>query len=215
MDELFRFVALRPPMPVSDEIILDGASPLALRLAKAREAPDGRDAIDELARSFVRSEDFVQDASSLNLPLDKLAEALDHARFDCRPYPSDPGLDDLVKRTLGEPSRILRQIAEVHCRSHTIAGQPARDETLTSGGCTCGQCPWATEHRQRGPANCLRAGIRREIKKTLRSIACMDFSSAVPNSIIILLTNRTSLRINQPRRSSWRVPELSTMRWQH
>ena len=106
MDELFRFVALRPPMPVSDEIVLDGASPLALRLAKAREAPDGRHAIDELAQSYVRSDDFVQDASSLNLPLDKLAEALDHARFDWS-HPSDPSLDDLVKRTLGEPSRIL------------------------------------------------------------------------------------------------------------
>ena len=100
MDELFRFVALRPPMPVSDEIILDGASPLALRLAKAREAPDGRDAIDELARSFVRSEDFVQDASSLNLPLDKLAEA-PITPGSTPPHPSDPGLDDLVSALSG------------------------------------------------------------------------------------------------------------------
>lgn len=95
MDELFRFVALRPPMPSSDAIVLDGSTPLAAGLAEARRGANGRDAMNRLAQSFVRSDDFVQDPATLNLPLDRLANALDQADA------SESSVGDLVERTLG------------------------------------------------------------------------------------------------------------------
>jgi hypothetical protein len=59
MDELFRFVALRPPTHSYDAITVDGVSPLAIRLAEARGAPNGRDETQRLAQSFIQSDDFV------------------------------------------------------------------------------------------------------------------------------------------------------------
>jgi hypothetical protein len=79
MDELFRFVALRPPTPLSDPIIIDGTSPLAISLAEARSAPNGLAEMHQLAQSFAQSDGFVGDASSLNLPLDRLADRLDES----------------------------------------------------------------------------------------------------------------------------------------
>ena len=101
MDELFRFVALRPPLPSSDAIVLDGNTPLAAGLAEARRGANGREAMNRLAHSFVRSDDFVQDPATLNLPLDQLADALEEANA------SESSVSDLVERTLGSSSTDL------------------------------------------------------------------------------------------------------------
>jgi hypothetical protein len=59
MDELYRFIALRPPTHSYYAIIVDGVSPLGVRLAEARGAPNGCDEMQRLARSFIQSDDFV------------------------------------------------------------------------------------------------------------------------------------------------------------
>jgi len=128
MDELFRFVTLRPPMPASDPIVLDGDSPLAATLADARGGPSGRDAMTRLAQSFVRSDDFVQDPSTLNLPLERLADALD--RLDA----SDGSVSDLVERALGAPASELVTSKRVRRRRRATAGHRARPQAGASGG---------------------------------------------------------------------------------
>jgi hypothetical protein len=77
MDELFRFVALRPPSSSSNAIVVDGDSPLAVRLASLREPNNARQKMQELAESFIDSVDFVGDASTLRLPVGDLADGLD------------------------------------------------------------------------------------------------------------------------------------------
>lgn len=107
MDELFRFAALRPPTPLRDAIIVDDTSPLAVGLAEARGAPNGRDEMQKLAQSFIQSDDFVSDVRSLTLRLDQLADALEDADVLDR-----LGAEKLVESSLGSPAIVVARSYE-------------------------------------------------------------------------------------------------------
>jgi hypothetical protein len=77
MDELFRFVALRPAAPDPDTIVLDESTDLAGDLVAARRMPAPAAALHDAARAFASSDEFVADPASLVTPLAAVADALD------------------------------------------------------------------------------------------------------------------------------------------
>lgn len=107
MDELFRFVALRPPAPLKHEIVVDGTSPLARNLSDARGNSKGRETMNRLAQSFVHSGEFVADSASLNLPLDQLATVLQESGVS-----EEGSIGDLVESVLGSSAADVAQTPE-------------------------------------------------------------------------------------------------------
>ena len=167
MDELFRFVALRPPMPASDPIVLDGDSPLAAALADARRGASGRDAMNRLVQSFVHSDDFVQDPATLNLPLERLADALD------RPDASDGSVSDLVERALGAPASEL-----VNSNEFAVDVARLQDTVLALKLAPPEDVDPATVLRMLGAADVVRqlASDRQDIKATTKRVVLMPAS---------------------------------------
>ncbi len=167
MDELFRFVALRPPMPSSDAIVLDGNTPLAASLAEARRGTSGREAMNRLAQSFVRSDDFVQDPATLNLPFDHLADALD------QPDASERSVSDLVERTLGASAADL-----VDSREFAADVARLQDSVLAIKLAPPENGDPATVLRMLGAADVVQqiASDRRDVKATTKRLVLMPSS---------------------------------------
>jgi hypothetical protein len=115
MDELFRFVVLRPPQQ-GDAIVLTDDSALHSSLVDAHDASDPHAAMQNVAGMFMQSEDFVSDPSALSTPLVAVADTLEQTTAKSR-----DALEKAVTNALGQQPKAVAQSDAFRADRHRLA----------------------------------------------------------------------------------------------